>query len=293
MLTHIGANSTQINKLMEQLSTLKRVNVPSDDPVAACRLVQMNREQSAIKQYQDNISVLRNSLGVQEAQITTMDHQLQEIKTKLLAANNSSHSSQDMSGFGTELASMLEMLVQTANAKNESGGYLFSGTKTTTTPVQLDNDGNYVFAGNDQGRATSVANGVSIQENVNLAYTLSSAGNDLELLNKLKELSQKMQDPELTFTDYNAEITAMLDKVQHANDQVAAIYTDIGGRQNRLSLLEDAHVDINIANADVIRDLSETDQLTATTNLQLYIQSVQITNKAYSMISQLNLFSQM
>ena len=50
MLAQLGVNGNRVAKLMEQLSTQKRVNVPSDDPVAASRLVQLSREQSAIKQ---------------------------------------------------------------------------------------------------------------------------------------------------------------------------------------------------------------------------------------------------
>jgi flagellar hook-associated protein 3 FlgL len=46
-----------------------------------------------------------------------------------------------------------------------------------------------------------------------------------------------------------------------------------------------------MANDQVVRDLSDTDWATASSNLQMYTQSIQITNKAYSMVSQLNLFS--
>lgn len=41
MLAQLGTNGTRVAKLMEQLSSQKRVNVPSDDPVAASRLVQL------------------------------------------------------------------------------------------------------------------------------------------------------------------------------------------------------------------------------------------------------------
>jgi Bacterial flagellin C-terminal helical region. len=72
---------------------------------------------------------------------------------------------------------------------------------------------------------------------------------------------------------------------------VAALFTDLGGRQNRLTMLADAHTDVSMANDQVVRDLSDADPATTSINLQLYTNSVQITNKAYSMISQLSLFS--
>ncbi len=88
MLAQLGANGTQMAKLMEQLSTQKRVNVPSDDPVAASRLVQLNREQSAIKQYQSNISGLTGALSIQESHITAMSNQVMAMGDKLKLANN-------------------------------------------------------------------------------------------------------------------------------------------------------------------------------------------------------------
>lgn len=290
MLAQLGVNGNRVAKLMEQLSTQKRVNVPSDDPVAASRLVQLGREQAAIKQYQSNITSLSGALSVQESHITAMSNQVLAVSDKLKLANNSTLSQQDLAGYGAELESMLDSLVSTMNSKNENGSYLFSGTKTNTKAVELVN-GKYVYGGNDNSRETIVANGVAITENTNVAQAFSGSGNDLDMLNKLKELSEKMQDPNLNFADYQDDLTAMIDMTQSTSDSLGALFTDLGGRQNRLTLIDDAHTDVSLSNAQVETDLNAADSATTTINLQLYMTSMQITNKAYSMVSQLNLFS--
>ncbi|HGF0768931.1 TPA: flagellar hook-associated protein FlgL [Kluyvera georgiana] len=290
MLAQLGVNGNRVAKLMEQLSTQKRVNVPSDDPVAASRLVQLGREQAAIKQYQSNITSLSGALSVQESHITAMSNQVLAVSDKLKLANNSTLSEKDLAGYGAELESMLDSLVATMNSKNENGSYLFSGTKTNTKAVELV-DGKYVYGGNDNSRETIVANGVSITENTNAAQAFSGSGNDLDMLNKLKELSEKMQDPNLNFADYQDDLTAMIDMTQSTSDSLGALFTDLGGRQNRLTLIDDAHTDVSLSNAQVETDLNAADSATTTINLQLYMTSMQITNKAYSMVSQLNLFS--
>lgn len=293
MMAQLGVNGTRASKLMEQMATQKRINVPSDDPVVATRLVQLNREQSAIKQYQSNITGLSGALSRQEANIDAMSKQLLALNDKLLsAANGGVHSDQDMAGYGAELSSMLDSLVASLNAQNESGGYLFSGTKTDTKPVSWDEaQGKYVYQGNNGTRETTVANGVNVTENTHVAGAFSGSDDDLEMLNKLKALSDKMQDPSLSVSDYQADIDEMLKISGQSSDKVAALFTDLGGRQNRLSMLADAHTDVSTANDQVIRDLSDTDWATTSINLQLFTNSVQITNKAYSMISQLSLFS--
>ena len=291
MLAQLGANGTQMAKLMEQLSTQKRVNVPSDDPVAASRLVQLNREQSAIKQYQSNISGLTGALSIQESHITAMSNQVMAMGDKLKLANNSSLSQKDLAGYGEELGSMLDSLVASMNSKSENGSYLFSGTMTGSKTVEVDENGQYVFGGNENSRETVVANGVSITENTNISKAFSSSGNDLDMLNKLKELSEKMQDPNANYADYKDDLSAMIDMTQSTSDNLGALFTDLGGRQNRLKLIDDAHTDVSLSNAQVETDLNAADSATTTINLQLYMTSMQITNKSYSMISQLNLFS--
>lgn len=292
MLAQLGTNGTRVAKLMEQLSTQKRVNMPSDDPVAASRLVQLGREQAAIKQYQSNITGLSGALSVQESHITALSNQVLSVSDKLKLANNSTLSQKDQAGYGEELASMLDSLVATMNSKNENGSYLFSGTQTNSETVTFDEStGQYVFGGNNNTRETIVANGVSIPENSNVSGAFSGSGNDLEMLNKLKALSDKMQDPNVDYADYKDELSAMIDTTQNTSDNLGALFTDLGGRQNRLTLIDDAHTDVSLSNALVETDLNAADPATTTINLQLYMTSMQITNKSYSMISQLNLFS--
>jgi flagellar hook-associated protein 3 FlgL len=294
MMAQLSRNGDRLSKLMEQMATQKRVNVPSDDPIAATRLVQINREQSAIKQYQSNITRISGTLAIQESHVTAINNQLLSLNDKLLSAANGTHSQQDMSGYGAEIDSMIDSLVASMNAQNENGSYLFSGTKTGTKPVQWDEaSGKYVYAGNDSSRETTVANGVNITENTNIVGAFSSGGNDLDTLNQLKALSEKMKDPSIPVESYQDDITNVLGSVKTTRDNVSGIFTDLGGRQNRLTMLDDAHSDVSMANDLVVHDLSDTDWATTSYDLTLYTNSIQISNKAYSMISSLSLFSMM
>lgn len=294
MLAQMSQNSYRISKLVEQMATQKRINVPSDDPIAMTRLVQLGREQSAIKQYQSNITRLGGALAIQESHVGAINNQLLSLNDTLLFAANGTHSQDDMMGYGAELSSVLESLVASLNAQNENGSYLFSGTKTATKPVQWDeSSGKYIYAGNNASRKTTVASGINITENTHLAAAFSTAGDDLRMLNELKALSEKMQDPNAVFTDYQDEISAMLKSVTSTRNQVSSLFTDLGGRQNRLSMLDDIHTDVSMANELVVGELADTDWATTSYNLQLYVQSVQMSNKAYSMVNSLSLFSMM
>lgn len=292
MLQNLNTNGSQMSKLVTQMATQSRVGVPSDDPIASTRLVQMNREQSAISQYQSNIKRLSGSLSVQEAHVKAVSDQLGEVSDTLLAAVNGPQSQPVMEGYGQKVDSMVENLLATLNARNEDGRYLFAGTKNDQQPVIFDEaSGKYVYQGNDGTRSTTVANGVDITENTALAQTFGDGSDPLALLNKLNDISQKMQDPASNPADYQEEMSALLAEVKTTSDAVSGLFTDLGGRQNRLTLLGDAHTDIKTANEGVIRELSATDTAQAYMDFNLIYTSSQAANKVYAQLSQLSLFN--
>lgn len=289
MLNSLGRNNTQLFKLMTQMNEQKRVVNPSDDPIASTQLAQIRREQAAIGQYQTNIERLGYSLGQQETLVDSSSKQLLSMLDKLREANNSSNGAVDMGGYATELSAMKDMLVEQLNSRDESGRYLFAGTKTNQQPVVRDaTTGEWVFAGNHESNSTPVANGVLMKSNTDLA---AAFGDDLKLLNQLESLLEKMSDPTIAPESYADEMTAMIGQVQGTSDNVAAIFTDLGGRQNNMALLEEAHLDNKMINDEVAGGLEGLDIATAMTALNNYTMATQYSYKAYGQISSLSLFN--
>lgn len=289
MLNSLGRNNTQLFKLMTQMNEQKRVVNPSDDPIASTQLAQIRREQAAIGQYQTNIERLGHSLGQQETLVDSSSKQLLSMLDKLREANNSSNGAVDMAGYATELSAMKDMLVEQLNSRDESGRYLFAGTKTNQQPVVRDaTTGEWVFAGNHESNSTPVANGVLMKSNTDLA---AAFGDDLKLLNQLESLLEKMSDPTIAPESYADEMTAMIGQVQGTSDNVAAIFTDLGGRQNNMALLEEAHLDNKMINDEVAGGLEGLDIATAMTALNNYTMATQYSYKAYGQISSLSLFN--
>ncbi|EKK7011494.1 TPA: flagellar hook-associated protein 3 [Escherichia coli] len=59
--------SGDLAHVVEQMATGKQILQPSDDPIAATRITQLNRQQSAIEQYQSNIDSASAGLSQQES----------------------------------------------------------------------------------------------------------------------------------------------------------------------------------------------------------------------------------
>ncbi len=129
----------KLAKSQEQVSTGKRVNRPSDDPVDAGDIVYLRTDISKLNQF------LRNNDRA-NAILTTSDSALQSISDILTrakslavqAANDATLSQDDRMQIATELTGVLEEFIDLANTKY-SDQYIFSGYKVgTQTLTSLD-----------------------------------------------------------------------------------------------------------------------------------------------------------
>src|SRR6267154_3010651 len=78
-----------------KVSSGKRVNKPSDDPVAAARIAHLEASLSRLDQYKSNSDFARNQLGLEESALNDVIGNLQRVRELALQANNSTASDGD------------------------------------------------------------------------------------------------------------------------------------------------------------------------------------------------------
>lgn len=137
----------------EQVSTGLRVNSPSDDPVAAARIAQLDASLSRLDQYHANTLFARNQLGLEEEALTEAIGNLQRIRDLTLQANNASTSAADRRIIAGEIRQQKLALLALANTTDVDGRHLFGGYRETATPFVADASGTIVYNG-DQGQRT-------------------------------------------------------------------------------------------------------------------------------------------
>jgi flagellar hook-associated protein 3 FlgL len=120
----------QMQKTQNQLSTMRRVLTPSDDPVASARALEVSQSKELNTQYVANRTSARSSLSLVDSTLTSTDDLLQEVKSKIVAAGNPGLTLADREAIAKELEGRLEDLLGQANATDGTGAYLFSGYKS-------------------------------------------------------------------------------------------------------------------------------------------------------------------
>lgn len=291
LLDSMSRNTEKMSQLMQQMSSSNRIQHPSDDPIAAVRILRIQRSEASLAQYGSNIAGVSGNLSIQETNLQSTSDTLLDIRDLLLWAANGSNANEQLGAMAGELSNLEKTLVSYLNVKDEEGRYLFSGTLTDQPAVIYDEaSGTYSATGNDKTRQAVVANGVMVDENVAIRPLF---GNGMDLLNGLHALVAKLQDPALDSSDpaIQQSIAATLDLLDDSHGRVLSAITDLGGRQNTLTLLDNSNQDISLVNQKVEGDLSALDYAKASIDLGNYKLALQATQKTYLTVNGLSLFS--
>jgi len=289
MHNSMNVSSAELGKLMQQMATGKRILLPSDDPIASVRVLRVEREEASLEQFRKNIANVSGSLSTQEANLKSTSDAMLNVRDLLLWAANGSNTSEDLAAMAGELSIIEDTIVSFANVRDEEGRYLFSGTLSDTQALTFDAaTQTYSLTGNDKHRQAAVANGVLVDENVTAA---SVYGTGVGMLNELRGLINTLQDPALDATDpaVRQQIVDTMAALDDAHGRVLGSITDLGGRQNALTLLTDSNEDVSLVNQKIEGELSQLDYAGATIDLNNYQLALGATQKTYLKINEMSL----
>jgi flagellar hook-associated protein 3 FlgL len=152
-LAALDAAQRRVLDTQEKVSTGKRINSPSDDPVAAARVAHLDASLSRLDQYQSNMVFARNQLGLEEDSLKSVVDNLQRIRELTLQANNSTTGDGDRRIIAGEIRQRRDAMLALANTTDVDGRHLFGGYNEAATPFTVTASGTVVYNG-DQGQRT-------------------------------------------------------------------------------------------------------------------------------------------
>ncbi len=138
-------------ELQEQIASGRKVQKPSDDPVASAAAVNLENAKSLNAQYGTNAAGAESALSIEEQALGDATRVLQDVKTLTIKAGNPILSDSDRTSLAAEVRGLYDELLGVANRTDGSGSYLFSGYQGTTRPFSESTPGVVSYAG-DEGR---------------------------------------------------------------------------------------------------------------------------------------------
>ena len=143
-LNGLYKNMNNMNKLYAQMTTGKKIQTVSDNPIIAGRSLKLKSTVLETTQYESNAKEAASWMEVTEASLNNITDILKDIRTKCVQGANSTLGASDKAALKTDIAQLYEQILQEANT-TYGGRYVFSGYKTNeplvlTSKLTLESD---------------------------------------------------------------------------------------------------------------------------------------------------------
>ena len=260
MLAAIQQSESSLSTALQQVSTGKSVNLPSDNPAAAAEMVQNTIETADVDQYTQNVGSVLSTVQTADSALSSVVTSLTQAVSLGTEGANGTSSASDQQAIATQVQGILSSVVAHANTSYQ-GSYLFGGTASTTTPYIVDptSPSGYTYKGNDDVNSVQVGDKLSVQINLPGSQIFSNSSNDV--LGSLSSLVTALQSGDTTAIG-NAT-TAVSSALNYVSQQ-RVIY---GNTESQLNCQETYLQQETVNLSSQATSLVGVDMATAATNL--------------------------
>ena len=148
--TRISELQSELAQKQTQIASGRRIQSPSDDPVASAAALDVKQAEGVNTQFAANRDSAKNALNLQESVLSRYTDLLQNIKTTTVAAGDGALDDTQRKYFAAQLGNDYQDLLGLANTRDSAGNFIFAGFKTNTQPFNQTATG-VNYAG-DQGQ---------------------------------------------------------------------------------------------------------------------------------------------
>jgi flagellar hook-associated protein 3 FlgL len=262
--------SQQIAKAQTQLSTQKRIQSPSEDPVAAARISSIGRSQANEAAWKSNLK-LAASLGERaDTALKAAGTAFDRVTELMTQGATGTLSDQDRATIAQELRSISDELTTLKNSKDSRGNSLFMSGYSLRIPVQ---SGVQVIA-------------VGTREEVFESVATAGGPKDLAAIVSDAAAALEITDP----TARKAAVSTSVDEVVAAVDHVATQRGEQGALANRVDQLLDRQADTEVQMKEERSGLEDTDVQAVVARLSSQQLSLQAAQAVFARVNQNTLF---
>jgi len=147
-LSDLQTNLNSMSKYQDQLSSGQKIKRASDDPTVATQTMKLNSELEESKQFSSNITGATSWLDTTDTALSQAGDVMQRLRELLVKAGNATYAPSEIQSIKDEAVTTVQELGQILNSSYD-GSYVFSGTKSTSPAVVVDNTGAMSYADNN------------------------------------------------------------------------------------------------------------------------------------------------
>lgn len=161
----ISRQQSNVNEQTQYLSSGKRVLSAKDDAVNFGTLTGLKGELASIEQYERNITIAENRNSLQETSFKSAISVLETLKQRFIQANNGVLSDNDLASIAQVADNSFDQLLDVANTKDDTGGFIFAGFQTDQQPFVRQPGNTVVYNGDSGTRDLSIGSNIDVTLN--------------------------------------------------------------------------------------------------------------------------------
>ena len=260
---NLSKTSTEMFRANQMVSSGKRIENLSDDPIGLVAVLDLRSSLANINQLQRNIDAGRSWLNMGESALTQVEDLMSQTKALCVEMASDTKGSTERRNAGTVVDGYLQQVLSLANTQ-VNGRYIFSGTKTDTAPFVYDETGpppNVAYQGNDTAFSVKIGKDINVEVGRDGETVFGDNGSD-NIFKTFIDLKTSLVNNDVS------GIGAAMDELDSHLDNVRTMISNTGGKILRLDAKEQIIEDLNLTYTDRMSKLEDADLAEAVLELK-------------------------
>ncbi|MCL4848066.1 MAG: hypothetical protein KJ066_16105 [Acidobacteria bacterium] len=231
----INRAAEEMIKRQREVSSQRRVHVPSDDPSAASAIVGERNQMRGVDQYVSTSNSVESRLRVVDTILSDVIKNLTAAQTTAAAGRSTVLSATQRQALALEVRGIRDALLADVNAEY-GGSHLFSGTRTTTAPFTRDGAGTIgPYAGNAEAAR------LDIDRSREVEVTFDGGALVGDLFDSLDTLAAAIEAGDMPAIDAGMErLNEAFDRATRLQSRVGNTLGDLDDHRARLDQMKRA-----------------------------------------------------
>ncbi len=293
-ISNLQSRQRSLQQSQQQLTSGKRVDKPSDDPVAAARAERALAAMTRSDSHQRALQAARSNTQLTESALGDAGELVQRAREALLGAGNATYTDGERSMLVQSLRGLREQLLAVANRGDGAGTYLFGGQGASSPPF-ADAPGGVLY----QGAAgdTLVASNESLSTSIDgdsawLQVPAAVAGDPpLSLFSVLDTAITGLSTPGATDAQISSAVHDGLRDMDACNNHLLSVRARAGEALNRMDSVELRIADGKLAAQTERSNAEDLDMVQAISEFQNRQTGYDAALKAYSLVQRMSLLN--
>lgn len=149
LLRQIQYDQSELFRTQTQLSTGRRFEAPSEDPIAALKIMDLQRLIERKEQVYSNLATNQSYLGATDTALSSVSSLIASARGMALGVLGTTATDFQRSNVALQIDQAINQLVDTGNQKFR-GRYLFTGSRTLEQPFAENEAGFIEYTGNEE-----------------------------------------------------------------------------------------------------------------------------------------------